>query len=333
MRHYVLRVALITVVLAAVLFAAFRLSPWPSVLVLRVLFDRDAARAMAALEPRLPAGLVEHLDLAYGTAERERLDLILPPGPAPPEGWPVLFWVHGGAFVAGRKENVGNYLRLVSAQGYAAIAPNYTRAPTARHPRPTEEMLEALLWVQAVAADYRLDPSRIILAGDSAGSHIALQTAIALQDPAYARALNLRPDQAVTRPRGLALFCGIYDLSELDSTGAFEGFLHTVQWSYLGTPDVAAARDAALFSLFAHVPPNLPPLFLTAGNADPLLPQTEGLARVAAQRGIPVDALTFPPDHQPPLGHEYQFTLDSSGEEALTRLLGYLGRVSAPNPS
>lgn len=333
MRHYVLRVALTIVLLVAVLFAAFQFSPWPSVLVIRALFDRDAARAMAALEPRLPTGLVEHLDLAYGTADRERLDLILPPGPAPPEGWPVLFWVHGGAFVSGKKENVGNYLRLVSAEGYAAIAPNYTRAPTARHPRPTEEMLEALLWVNAVAADYRLDPTRIILAGDSAGSHIALQTAIALHDPAYASALNLRPDQAVMRPRGLALFCGIYDLSELDTTGAFAGFLRTVQWAYLATPDAAAAPDAALFSLFAHVPPDLPPLFLTAGNADPLLPQTEGLARVAAQRGIPVDALTFPPDHQPPLGHEYQFTLDASGEEALARLLAYLGRVSAPNPS
>jgi acetyl esterase len=333
MRRYVLRIALTIALCAACLIAAFQLSPWPSVLALRLLFDRDAARAMAALEPRLPQGLVEHPDLAYGTAERERLDLILPPGPAPPEGWPVLFWVHGGAFVSGRKENVGNYLRLISAEGYAAIAPNYTRAPSARHPRPTEEMLEALLWVHAAAADYGLDPRRIILAGDSAGSHIALQTAIALHDPAYARALNLRPGQAVTRPRGLALFCGIYDLSDLDDTGAFAGFLQTVKWSYLGKPDAADTGDAALFSLFAHVPPDLLPLFLSAGNADPLLPQTEGLAQVAARRGIPVDLLVFPPDHQPPLGHEYQFTLDASGEEALSRLLAYLGRVTAPNPS
>lgn len=333
MRRYGLRIALTIALVAACILAAVWLSPWPSVLVLRFLFDRDAARAMAALEPRLPRGLVEHPDLAYGTSERERLDLILPPGPAPPEGWPVLFWVHGGAFVSGSKENVGNYLRLISAQGYAAIAPNYTRAPSARHPRPTEEMLEALLWVNAAAADYRLDPTRIILAGDSAGSHIALQTAIALHDPAYASALNLRPDQAIKRPRGLALFCGIYDPSELDATGAFAGFLHTVQWSYFGAPDATARPEAALFSLYAHLPPNLPPLFLTAGNADPLLPQTEGLARAAALRGISVDALTFPPDHQPPLGHEYQFTLDAAGEEALSRLLAYLGRVTAPNPS
>lgn len=333
MRRYVLRVTLTIFLLAAVIFAAFRLSPWPSVLVLRFLFDRDAARAMAALEPRLPAGLVEHPDLAYGTGPRDRLDLILPPGPAPPEGWPVLFWVHGGAFVSGRKENVGNYLRLISAEGYAAIAPNYTLAPTARHPAPTEDMLEALLWVQAAAAEYRLDPARVILAGDSAGSHIALQTAIALHDPAYASTLNLRPGDAVTRPRGLALFCGVYDLSELAGSPGFEGFLRTVMWSYLGTPDGAAAPDAEAFSLFAHLPPDLPPIFLTAGNADPLLPQTEGLARVASLRGIPVDALIFPPDHQPPLGHEYQFTLDASGEEALSRLLAYLGRVTAPNPS
>lgn len=333
MRHGVLRVTIAIALLAALIFAAFRLSPWPSVMVIRWLFDRDAARAMAALEPRLPAGLVEHPDLAYGTGPRERLDLILPPGPAPPEGWPVLFWVHGGGFVSGSKENVGNYLRLVSAEGYAAIAPNYTRAPTRRHPRPTEEMLAALLWVRAAAADYSLDPSRIVLAGDSAGSHIALQTTIALHDPAYARSLSLRPDDNLARPRGLALFCGVYDLEGLQTEGPFGAFLRTVLWSYFGTTDADAAPDAALFSLFAHLPPDLPPLFLTAGNADPLLPQTEALARAAAGRGIPVETLLFPAEYQPPLGHEYQFTLDAAGEEALSRLIAFLDRVTAPNPS
>ncbi len=340
MRRTVLRVTVAIALLATLVLTAFRISPWPSVLALRWVFDREAARAMAALEPRLPKDLIEYPDLAYGTGARARLDLFLPPGPAPPEGWPVLFWVHGGAFVSGSKENVGNYLRLIAAEGYATIAPNYTLAPSRRHPRPTEEMLEALLWLRAAAPRYGLDPGRMVLAGDSAGSHIALQTTIALQDPAYARALSLRPAAGIHLPRGLALFCGVYDLSGLDVDGPFAGFLRSVQWSYFGQRDAAsaapsadAARAAALFSLTDSLPRDLPPLFLTAGNADPLLPQTEALARKAAQRGIPVDALFFPRDRQPPLGHEYQFTLDPAGEEAFERLLAFLGRATARGPS
>jgi acetyl esterase/lipase len=329
MRRFVLRVTIAIVLLVALVLATASFSPWPAVLALRLLFDSEAALAMAALRPRIPPGLIEHPDLAYGPDPRERLDLILPPGPAPPGGWPIIVWVHGGAFISGSKENVANYLRLLSEQGYATVAPNYTLAPTGRHPSPTNQMLEALLWLRAAAPGYNLDPGRLILAGDSAGSHIALQTAIALTDPDYARTLNLRPNQNIPTPLGLVLFCGVYDLADLDMDGAFGGFLRTVLWSYLGTQDAATAPDAPLFSLLSHLPRNLPPLFLTAGNADPLLPQTAALANAASARDIPVETLLFPADHQPALGHEYQFTLDRDGATALTRLLDFLSRLTA----
>lgn len=326
MRRGLLRVTVAIALLVALGLAFARFSPWPAVLAIRLLFDHDATRAMVALEPRLPANLTEHPDLAYGPDPRERLDLILPPGPAPPDGWPILVWVHGGAFVSGSKDNVGNYLRLVASNGFATIAPNYTRAPTRLHPHPTDQILEVLLWITAAAPTYGLDPNRMVLAGDSAGSHIALQTTIALQDPAYARALNLRPSPRISPPRGLALFCGVYDLSGMNLDGPFGLFLRSVLWAYLGVRDASTAPDAPLFSLLSHLPANLPPLFLTAGNADPLLPQTLALIDAATARGIRVETLLFPQDHKPPLPHEYQFTLDQSGEQALDRLLGFLSR-------
>lgn len=328
MRRWLLRGAVAIALLVALVLAAARFSPWPAVLAIRAFFDHDAARAMAGLEPRIPSSLTEHLDLAYGPDPRERLDLILPPGPAPPGGWPVLLWVHGGAFVSGSKENVGNYLRLVAGNGFATIAPNYTRAPTRLHPRPTDQMLEVLLWITAAAPTYGLDANRVVLAGDSAGSHIALQATIALQDPAYARALNLRPNPKIPMPRGLALFCGVYDLSGMSLDGPFGLFLRSVLWAYLGATDPATVPDAPLFSLLAHLPPDLPPLFLTAGNADPLLTQTLALASAADERGLQVETLLFPPEHHPPLPHEYQFTLDPSGELALDRLLTFLSDVA-----
>lgn len=326
----VLRVILAAVAVVALLVfvtvIAFRTSPWPGVLLIRATFGQGAEAANDALGARVPQGIIERTGLAYGTDPDERLDLYLPPGAPPPQGWPVLVWVHGGAFVSGDRGDVANYLKILAARGYATIAPGYTLAPSARHPRPTEQMLEALYWLEAAAADHALDPARITLAGDSAGAHVALQTAIAIHDPDYAATLGLRPRTDPGRLRAVALFCGVYDLHGMDMDGGFGGFLRTVLWAYLGTRDASQAHDAALFSLFANLPPDLPPLFITGGNADPLLPQSTALADEARARGIPTDMLFFPADHAPPLAHEFQFTLDAAGEEVLSRLAAFLDR-------
>lgn len=329
MRRLALWTAIVLALFAGSLFVAQALSPWPGVLAIRLVFGQGAAAANAALAPHLPRGLTEHLDLAYGPEPRERLDLRLPPGPAPPAGWPVILWVHGGAFVSGDKSDVGNYLRILSGKGYATLAPNYSRGPDRLHPRPTDEMLEALLWAQAAAPRYGLDAERILLAGDSAGAHIALQTAMALIDPAYAESLRLRPLVDPARLRGLILFCGIYELPADSGNGLFGAFLRTAARAYLGqrdpTPDLRAS-----FGLIERLPANLPPVFISAGNADPLLAQSQALAQALAARGIALETLFFPPDHVPPLGHEYQFTLDAAGKTALDRLTAFLARTTRP---
>lgn len=328
MRRLALYLGVPVLVVLSALAVLAQLSPWPAVIGLRALFALDADRAARTLAPVLPAGLTERRDLAYGPDPRERLDLFLPPGPAPPEGWPVLIWVHGGAFVAGQKEDVGNHLRLLAAKGYATIAPNYTRAPGARHPRPSAQMMTLLLWLQAVADRHALDPTRVILAGDSAGSHIALQTAIALHDPAYAALLGLRPRLDPAHLRGLVLFCGIFDPPKDMAPGLIGAALRSAAWAYLGGPDPATAPHGEGFALSARLPASLPPIFLSAGNADPLLPHSLHLADRARARGIETDTLFFPPHQQPPLGHEYQFTQSPAAEEARARLAAFLDRVT-----
>jgi len=331
-----LRYAIWTMVFLAGLIvlglAAFRLSPWPAVLVLRHSFDSEAQHAMQALEPLLPDGLQEKRDIPYLAGDDDALlDVILPPGPVPPGGWPVVVWVHGGAWVSGSKENVGNYLRLLAGRGVAMVNVDYTLAPSARHPVPARQVNAALAWLAAHAGDEGLDARRVVLAGDSAGAQIAAQTAIAQLDPAYAAALGLEPALPAGSLRGLVLFCGGYDPAALNLEGPFGGFLKTVFWAYFGTRDVLNAPDLPLFSIPANLPDDMPPLFISAGNADPLGPQSVALAETAAARGIEVDALFFPPDHQPPLAHEYQFSLETqAGQQALERTHAFLERVFSP---
>ena len=164
---------------------------------------------------------------------------------------PVIFWIHGGGFLAGDKSHLSNYLQILAAKGYAVVGINYTLAPAARYPKPTLEANAALAFIKANAAKLNIDSERIILAGNSAGAQIAAQLAIAISDPAYARALEIAP--AIERPalRGISLYCGIYDPDSVKAEGPMAGFLKAVGWSYFDTKALDGTTLPKQFSICA----------------------------------------------------------------------------------
>jgi acetyl esterase len=173
-----------------------------------------------------------------------------------------------------------------------------------------------------------------VLAGDSAGAQIAAQMANLIAVPDYARAAGIAAPIPASQLRGALLHCGVYDVSELggDKGGAVLGwFLRTVTWSYSGRRDWRDAAGFELMSVARHVTPAFPPTFISAGNADPLLPQSLLMERALRARGVAVDSLFFAPDHVPPLSHEYQFNLDgAAGKTALSRSVAWLQRLRTP---
>lgn len=79
-KRWVVGLLLVLVTLAVATWAAFRLSPWPSVLLIRWTFDRGAAETSAALQKHLPAGVSERRGLAYDPRDPEALlDVYYPP--------------------------------------------------------------------------------------------------------------------------------------------------------------------------------------------------------------------------------------------------------------
>lgn len=314
------------ILLAVAGFVAWHVSPWPSALFYRTLLDRAGAAAGDALAKHVPAGITARRDIAYGADETEKLDLHLPSGAAGSSHMlPVIVWIHGGGFLAGDKSHIANYLQIIAAAGYAVVGINYTLAPAAHYPEPTRQANDALAYVTANAATLNIDPARIIIAGDSAGAQIAAQLAIAIDDPAYASALELKPAIPRTALRGLLLYCGFYDPDGLKADGPMGGFLKAVAWSYLGIKDLNAATSPAQFSILRSITSNLPPLFISAGNGDPLLSNSEALAEAATKLGVTVDTLFFPADTTPPLEHEYQFNLDTeAGRLALARSIAFV---------
>lgn len=309
-------VLLISGALAVAGWAA--VSPWPGVLVIRAIFDHGAQVASDRLVPLVPAEVTTET-LAYDPADPDALlDIYRPPAP---QGV-VVVWVHGGGFVSGRRGDVSNYLKILAGQGFIVVNVDYTIAPAAQYPTPLRQLSQALSALDGAG----LSGARMVLAGDSAGAQIAGQMAALLTNPDYARRVGVQPEFPPRRLAGVMLFCGVYDIGGMGQGGGLLGwFVQTTGWAYSGRRDWREAEDFGSFGFLPALTGAYPPAFVSAGNADPLGPQSVALAAALRDLGVPVTDLFFPPDHRPELGHEYQFDVTTpDGNRALTAAVGWL---------
>jgi acetyl esterase/lipase len=326
MKRFLLWTAGILLALIVAVALAFKLSPWPSVAIITYAFSKGDQASEAGLEKHVPAGIVVRRDIAYGSGKDEVLDLYYPEGTNAAR--PIIVWVHGGGFIAGSKDGVANYMKVLAGHGYTMVAVEYSRGYGTTYPKPVEQVNAALGFLTRNASDLKADPASIILAGDSAGAHIASQVALITTDPAYASAMGISPQLKVNQLLAMLLVSGAYDPSAVDLAGNYGWFLKTVLWAYLGTRDFRQDERLQVMSIPRNVTGAFPPSFISSGNGDALAPQAVVLARKLSQLGVRVDTLFFPQDRQPSLHHEYQFNLDdSAGQEALDRMLAFLNSV------
>jgi acetyl esterase/lipase len=316
--------------LAMAAIGLVRAGPRPRVRLVRAVMDLGGDAAARALAAHVPPGVVERLDLSYDPSDPDaRFDVFHPAGvDGTPQGLPTIVWVHGGAWVSGRKDHVANYLRILAASGFTTVGVEYTTAPEATYPTPILQLGRALAHVHASAAELHVDPTRIVLAGDSAGAQLAAQVANLLTSPAYAEraGIHLPPTPA---PDGVILHCGAFDLQGFDPRSPLRRFVRDVLRSYGGSPDPSADGALAAASIAPHATSAFPPAFISVGDADPLAPQSVELADRLESLGVPVERCFFAGDDAAGLGHEYQFDLDTpAGRLALDRSVAFARRVT-----
>ena len=314
--------------------AAHFVTPWPSVWAIRAVFDSGAATASTALEKHLPTNVTARVGLRYAAADPDALlDIYRPAQLA--DGAPVVVWIHGGGFVSGRRQDIENYLKILAGRGFITVNVDYTIAPEAIYPTPTLQFAKALAYLDRNAASLGLAGRRFVLAGDSAGAQLAAQQANIITAPEYAKAVGVAAPIAPVKLAGALLHCGVYDVGAMktDASGVLGWFMRTVTWAYSGQRDWREARGFETFSVTNYLTPRFPPTFISAGNADPLLSQSQLIDRKLREQGVVVDSLFFPTDHQPPLSHEYQFNLDTAaGQQAFDRTVAWLNSLAAQSP-
>ena len=146
--------------------------------------------------------------VAYGPLPEQLLDVHLPtnrPGP-----FPVMIYMHSGGWKAGSRAFIPDFiLQQVDRAGLAVVSIDYrlvTRAPDGSvvnsFPVPDQDVDRAIRFVKAHAATWDLDPTRVLIAGASAGGHLAALAAAApgvFVDPTLPR--RSRPDLTAGRRR------------------------------------------------------------------------------------------------------------------------------------
>lgn len=146
----------------------FIVSPNPTALLIRRLFEGGVAVKPVNYDEIERLVQVEK-DLCYNSNYKEgKLDIIKP---KEFDGYlPVIFWVHGGAFLGGDKSDITEYAVQIASKGYIVVNMNYDLAPGSQYPTPLYQVKEAYQFIEQKAEEYGMDRNRLYFAGDSAGA-------------------------------------------------------------------------------------------------------------------------------------------------------------------
>ena len=135
------------------------------------------AQTFDPIKDVFPAGTVLYGNIPYAndTLKKHLLDIYLPPGGK--TSYPVVVWIHGGAWMSNDKyADMGymkNTLKGFIDNGYAVASIDYRWSTMAVFPAQIIDCNQALEFLYQNAAKYKLNKDRIALIGFSAGGHLA----------------------------------------------------------------------------------------------------------------------------------------------------------------
>ncbi|MDA7881359.1 alpha/beta hydrolase [Akkermansiaceae bacterium] len=222
----------------------------------------------------LSAEITKKEDIEFAKVEERSLKLDLYFNGEAEKPTPLIVWIHGGAWRAGSRK--GMPIQAMLARGYTIASVDYRLTPVAPFPANVHDIKAAIRFLKANAARFGVDPQRVIIAGASAGGHLAslvgLSNGVAELEGKVGRNL----DQS-SEVNGVVSFYGASDLSTILSQSTQHGLSVRVPALKLllgGSPE-QKAELAWLASPLAHLDSQDPPVLLVHGNADNQMPYAQ----------------------------------------------------------
>ncbi len=198
---------------------------------------------------------------------------------------PTVVFFHGGGFVIGDIDTHDDQARLLARDVSAVVVSiDYRLAPEAKFPAGFDDCLAATKYVADHIDEYGADPSRLVVAGDSAGGNLAAAVAIACRDaggPTLAAQLLLYPvvDFAADGPYPSRVENGEgYFLTADDSAWFHQNYISDDFDDTDRRASVIKVEDLS----------GLPPAVVATAEFDPLRDEGEAYAERLREAGVEV---------------------------------------------
>ncbi len=248
---------------------------------------RGAARFVGRPVPT-PPGVVEQHGIEWRAGLT--LDLIRPA--SADRTCPVLVYVHGGGWTGGDPQHQARDLyHALALDGWTTIAVRYPFTPSVSVEDQVDTIKSAVRWARTGLTELAVEASHLVLAGGSAGGHLAAMSALTANDE------HERVDACVG-------IYGVYDMANRNKTRAY--WAKTKREVMLASVDEAPDRYRAVSPL-DQISDHSPPMLILHGTHDTLVPVGEGEQFVAALR-----AAGRPVDFVPVFGAQHAFDAVSS---------------------
>jgi acetyl esterase len=249
----------------------------------------------AANPERHGVELIENLSYGPG-GEAHALDIYRPYFGERP--LPVVLYMHGGGFSILSKDTHWMMGLGFSRAGYVVVNANYRLAPKHTYPAALEDAALALEWVWDNIEEYGGDPSRIILAGESAGGNLATALTIACTferpEPLAQRLFERERVPVATVP-----LCAMLEVSNAERYLRNDDLplwvrdrVYSVCNGYLGDyankslEERGLADPLRILESDAEPVRPLPPFYASCGDDDPIVDDTKRLDAVLAARKV-----------------------------------------------
>jgi len=177
----------------------------------------------------------------------------------------LLYHIHGGGMILGdNRTGMLEMLPLAAQSRCAVVSVEYRLAPEHPHPAPVEDAYAGLVWAAGHAAELGIDPSRVVVAGASAGGGLSAGVALLARDrggPALAGQLLMCPmldDRNDSVSARQMAGHGVWDRTANDT--GWTALLGEQRGGADVSPYAAPARASDLSGL--------PPAFIDVGSAE-----------------------------------------------------------------
>ncbi|MEI8381144.1 MAG: alpha/beta hydrolase [Planctomycetota bacterium] len=212
----------------------------------------------------------KRVDIRYATVDgiELKLDLYRPVENAKPG---IIVWVHGGAWRGGSKKDMP--LNSLINDGYVIASVDYRLSPQAPFPAQVHDIKAAIRFLRARQRDYGFDASRVVIAGASAGGHLATLAGVTNGHPELEGRVGENLDQS-SQVDAIVSFFGMSNLTTILSQSTPHGLkvrVPALQLLLEGQPE-EKPELARLASPVFHVDERDPPLLLIHGDQDPQAP-------------------------------------------------------------